>query len=263
RRTRVNCRLSSQFLSALLLMAPCCENGLEITVENGPVSRPYVDMTLLVMEQFGVSYERRGYEWFSVPRGTYRPGRYQAESDASAAGYFWAAAAITGSSVLVRGLSPKSAQGDVGLAFLLERMGCRVDEEPAGIRVTGGPLVGIRADMADLPDAVPTLAVVAAFAEGTTEIENVGHLREKECDRLAAVTTELGKMGISAKVIDQNLVIEGGAPSPAVIDTYEDHRMAMSFAVAGLAVPGTVIRDPECVKKSFSGFWDELEKFYS
>ncbi|MFH1887948.1 MAG: 3-phosphoshikimate 1-carboxyvinyltransferase [Pseudomonadota bacterium] len=261
-RTRVDCHLSSQFLSGLLLMAPCTENGLEIEVSQGPVSRPYLDMTVAAMETLGARVDRRGYEWFSVPPAAYRPGEYEVEADASAASYFWAAAAVTGASVTVRGLHPDSVQGDVGLARLFERMGCRVEDTPQGIRVTGGPLVGIEADMGDMPDVAPTLAMVAAFAQGETLIKNVGHLREKESDRLSAMAGELSKMGIRAEVRGDDLLVEGGKPRPAAIDTFDDHRVAMCFAVAGLAAPGTVIRDPDCVAKSFPGFWDELGKFY-
>ncbi len=260
-RTRVDCHLSSQFLSGLLLIAPCTESGLVIEVSQGPVSRPYVDMTVAAMETLGAAVSRRGYEWFSVPPAEYRPGEYEVEADASAASYFFAAAALTGASVTVRGIHPTSVQGDVGLAALLGRMGCRVEDTLEGIRVTGGPLSGIEADMGDMPDVAPTLAVVAAFARGETLIKNVGHLREKESDRLSVMAGELAKMGIRAEVRGEDLLVAGGAPRPAAIETHDDHRVAMCFAVAGLAAPGTIIRDPDCVAKSFPGFWDELEKF--
>lgn len=254
------CAVSSQFLSALLLMAPCTKNGLEIQVTHGPVSRPYVDMTLEILEQFGIETRRQGYTVFSVPGGqVFRHGTHTVAPDASQAGYFWAAAAVTGATVRVNGTHLDSRQGDVQLARVFEQMGCAVDETPQGIAVTGRPLSGITVDMADMPDMVPTLAVAAAFARGTTVIENVAHLRAKESDRLAAVTVELKRMGIDADCTENRLVITGGKPNGAEIQTYDDHRIAMSFAVAGLTVPGVTITDPGCVEKSFPNFWEVFE----
>ena len=255
------CTVSSQFLSALLLMAPCTEKGLEIQVTQGPVSRPYVDMTLEILEQFGIDVRRQGYTAFSVPGGqAYAAGDYAVAPDASQAGYFWAAAAVTGATVRVAGTHFDSRQGDVQLARIFERMGCVVDETAHGIAVTGQPLSGITVDMADMPDMVPTLAVAAAFARGTTIIENVAHLRAKESDRLGAVAAELGRMGVDARTTENSLVITGGQPRGAEIQTYDDHRIAMSFAVAGLKVPGVTITDPGCVAKSFPNFWEVFER---
>lgn len=257
----IRCAVSSQYLSGLLLMAPCTQQGLNIHVIQGPVSRPYVDMTLEVMENFGIEIHRREYTDFSVPGGqAYAGGTYAVAPDASQAGYFWAAAAVTGATVRVAGTHSDSRQGDVALAEVFRRMGCTVDETAAGIAVTGGPeLSGIQVDMADMPDMVPTLAVVAAFAQGTTVIENVAHLRAKESDRLGAVAAELVRMGIDARCTENGLIITGGAPRGAEIQTYDDHRIAMSFAVAGLRVPGVVITDPDCVAKSFPNFWEVFE----
>ncbi|MBW1962768.1 MAG: 3-phosphoshikimate 1-carboxyvinyltransferase [Deltaproteobacteria bacterium] len=256
----LNCEKSSQFLSALLLIAPYTKKGLEITVTRGPVSRPYIDMTLEVMEKLGVTVYRDGYTYFKIPGSrVYKAGTYTIEADCSQAGYFWAAAAITGAGVTVQGITRDSKQGDLGLLKLLEAMGCRVSFRSDGICVQGGRLSGIDADMGDMPDMVPTLAVVAAFAEGTTRIRNVAHLRIKESDRLGAVAAELSKMGIAANITDTGICVRGGTPGPAVIDTYGDHRIAMSFAIAGLAVPGVFINDEECVEKSFPRFWDVLE----
>ena len=242
-------------------MAPCTRKGLDIRVVEGPVSRPYVDMTLEVLEQFGVAYQREGYTGFKVPGGqAYCSGTHVVPPDASQAGYFWAAAAVTGATVRVAGTRLDSRQGDVGLARVFERMGCTVDETDQGIAVTGnGKLSGIRVDMADMPDMVPTLAVVAAFAKGRTVIENVAHLRAKESDRLGAVTTELCRMGIDATSTENTLVVNGGPLKGAEIQTYDDHRIAMSFAVAGLKVPGVTITDPGCVAKSFPNFWEVFE----
>ena len=185
------------------------------------------------------------------------------EADCSQAGYFWAAAAITGSQIKVCGLSAATRQGDVRLTEILETMGCRVERDPDGIRVCGGPLQAVTVNMNDLPDVVPTLAVVAAFAAGTTVIRGVAHLRSKESDRLAVVVHELGKMGITARCDGSTLAIAGGRPGGAQIETCDDHRIAMSFAVAGLKAPGTVIRNEGCVEKSFPRFWQVFETLYA
>ncbi|MEW6674234.1 MAG: 3-phosphoshikimate 1-carboxyvinyltransferase [Thermodesulfobacteriota bacterium] len=260
---RLNCSKSSQFLSALLLMAPYTTAGLEIIVTEGPVSKPYIDMTAAVMERLGVAVERDGYRRFAVRGGqVYRAGTYGVEPDASQAGYFWAAAAITGASVKVKGIMKDSRQGDVRFTRLLKEMGCEIIEEADGIRVCGGPLSAVEIDMSDMPDLVPTLAVVAAFAKGTTVIRNVAHLKVKESDRLAAVVAELAKMGISAKATDNDLTITGGNPRGTTIETYNDHRIAMSFALAGLKIPGMIILNESCVEKSFPEFWQVLEQLY-
>ncbi len=262
-RTDLNCALSSQFLSALLLVGPYTSQGLEVRVTHGPVSRPYIDITLDTMASFGVEAERDGYSWFHVPGGRcYRAGRHRVEPDCSQAGYFWAAAAVTASTVSVRGTHRSSRQGDIRLLDILEQMGCRVEVGPDGVAVSGGPLSAVDVDMADIPDAVPTVAVVAAFAKGRTVIRNVAHLREKESDRLAAVTTGLNRMGVAAGCNAQNLWIEGGRPHSAAIDCHSDHRIAMSFAIAGLKTPGVRILDEACVQKSFPGFWQTLEGLY-
>jgi 3-phosphoshikimate 1-carboxyvinyltransferase len=260
----LDCSLSSQYLSALLLIAPYTAEGLDITVSAGPVSRPYIDMTVAVMEDFGVGMAREGYRRFRVAGGRrYRAGRYRVEADASQAGYFWAAAAISGTTVTVRGTAGGSLQGDSRFIELLEAMGCRVAAGAEGITVSGGPLQAITADMGDMPDMVPTLAVVAAFARGTTTIENVAHLKAKESDRIAAVVSELNRMGVSARAGADGLTVTGGQPAGAVIETYDDHRIAMSFALAGLKVPGVVIRDPDCVKKSFPNYWQVFETLFA
>jgi len=254
---QLDCSISSQFLSALLLIGPYTEKGVEITVTAGPVSRPYVDITLDVMQKFGVTVERNAYDRFSISgEQTYQAGSYSVEPDCSQAGYFWAAAAVTGSTVKVKGISTDSRQGDIRFVEILDAMGCKIIENSDGIEVCGGPLVAVKTDMADMPDLVPTLAVVAAFASGTTVLKNVAHLKEKESNRLAAVVNELAKMGIEADYDDRALIIAGGQPHGAEIETYNDHRIAMSFAVAGLKVNGIFIRDESCVNKSFPGFWD-------
>lgn len=255
--------ISSQYLSALLFISPLAPEGVEIEVTGELVSRPYVDLTLEVMGAFGVSYYRRGYSYFRVTGGQrYLPREYAIEADASSASYFWAAAAVTGGRVTIANLKPDSCQGDAAFPEVLARMGCVVAGTGAGLAVRGGPLSGIQVDMSALPDLVPTLAVVAAFAQGETILTGVGHLRHKESDRLAAVAAELRKMGIAARETPDGLIIPGGEPHAALIDPHQDHRLAMSFAVAGLKVPGVVIDDPGCVAKSFPDFWDYFDKLY-
>lgn len=260
----IDCSLSSQFLSGLLLIAPCMENGLTVHVTIGPVSKPYIDMTVDIMARFGIHVIRDGYTYFEIPgKQHYQPGTYFVEPDASQASYFWAAAAITGQAIRVNGISGTSSQGDVKFADILSAMGCRVIHDAEGITVAGNQLFAIDVDMGDMPDIVPTLAVVAAFAKGTTRIRNVAHLKVKESDRLTAVINELTKMGISAKSENDDLVIVGGTPCGAVIETYNDHRMAMCFSVAGLVVPGIEIINERCVEKSFPLFWEVFESLYA
>ncbi|MDY6906586.1 MAG: 3-phosphoshikimate 1-carboxyvinyltransferase [Thermodesulfobacteriota bacterium] len=259
----LKCGVSSQYLSSLLLAGPYMKNGLDVTVVEGPVSKPYIDMTVDIMTDFEVTVDREGYNRFRVPPDQcYKSGSYRVESDASQASYFWAAAAITGTTVKVRGMHPDSRQGDVGLLKVLAQMGCTITHDADGAAVTGGNLSGVTVDMADMPDVVPTLAVVAAFAKGVTRIYNVAHLKEKESDRLSAVATELTKMGIAVVCGDDGLTITGGDPKGAEIETYNDHRIAMCFAVAGLRVPGVKIRNEQCVEKSFPDYWDVFETLY-
>lgn len=259
----VNCRWSSQYLSALMLIAPLVPGGLVIDVVGGPVSRPYVDITADVMGRFGIDLDRRAYNRFSVRAGqTYRGGSHRVPPDASQAGYFWAAAALTGSRVTLSGFGSESKQGDLRFLDLLAAMGCRVLREVSGITVVGGLLRAVDADMSDMPDVAPTLAVVAAFADGVTRLRGVGHLAIKESDRLSAVIDGLRRMGIAARHTGEDMVIDGGRPTGATIEACGDHRIAMSFALAGLRVPGVVIDDPECVAKSFPGFWQVFESLY-
>jgi 3-phosphoshikimate 1-carboxyvinyltransferase len=254
---------SSQYLSALLFIGPLAPKGLEIEITGELVSRPYVDLTLEVLSDFGVSFYREGYRYFQLPGGqSYLPQDYAIEADASSASYFWAAAALTGGRVTITNLSLESSQGDAAFPEVLGRMGCAIESTPAGLTVQGGPLRGVEVNMATMPDLVPTLAVLAAFAAGDTVITGVAHLRHKESDRLQAVAAELARLGIEARETADGLVIRGGAPKGAVIQTYNDHRIAMSFAVAGLQTPGMSITDPDCVAKSFPGFWEFFHRLY-
>jgi 3-phosphoshikimate 1-carboxyvinyltransferase len=254
---------SSQYLSSLLLVAPYSRKPSFLKVEGEVLSKPYVAMTLSVMDAFGIPVEcAPDFSSFSVPQGCYRPREYQIEGDASNASYFWAAAAVTGGRVTVTNVPVPSIQGDAMLVPLLGRMGCEVTRSGNGITLQGtGRLEGIRVDMGDMPDVVPTLAVVAAFAEGKTVIENIAHLRIKECDRLSAVVAELTKLGVKVEEQEAAMIIHGDGGAGlrgAVIETYEDHRMAMSLAVAGLRIPGVQITGEECVAKSFPDFWERF-----
>lgn len=253
---------SSQFLSALLLISPYAQKDMTIEVEGALASKPYIDMTREVMSAFGVQVEG-DLPLFFIPRGQrYLPQNYLIEGDASNASYFWAAAAITKGKVEVNNLRLDSAQGDLKFLDLLKRMGCQIRPRQKGIEVQGGSLEGIEADLNSMPDVVPTLAVVAAFAAGETTLYNIGHLRFKESDRLKAVATELNKMGIKVEEGQDWLKIKGGLPQGTEIETYGDHRIAMSFAIAGLVIPGVKIKGEECVAKSFPDFWEKLMGLY-
>lgn len=262
--TRISGAISSQFTSSLLINSIRAEQDVEIAIIDELISKPYVDMTVAALAEMGVRVERDGYLGFTVPSGqTVRGGTVTVEPDASGMSYFLAAAAVLGGRVTIPGIGSGSRQGDVGLVDALVRMGCRCSVTADSITLTGGYLRGIDIDMESMPDVVPTLAVVAAFAEGTTHISNIASLRIKECDRIAAVTTELRKMGITVIEDHDALTITGGAPTGAVIDTYDDHRIAMSFAIAGLRTEDVVIREPGCVAKSFPTFWQTLDSLSS
>ncbi len=252
---------SSQFLSAVLMIAPFSRELVRVTATE-IVSRPYVDMTISIMGAFGVSVLPETANRFRIdPRQRYRPRIFTVEPDASSATYFFAVAAVTGGRVRVQGLTPASTQADVRFVEVLEKMGCRAERGSGWISVSGPRyLHGIDVDMNAMPDAAMTLAVVACFAQGETVIRNVAHWKLKETDRMTALKTELQKLGAQITATDSDLHIhpptelKGGR-----ISTYDDHRMAMSFAVAGLRVPGIVIEDPDCVAKTFPDFFERLE----
>jgi 3-phosphoshikimate 1-carboxyvinyltransferase len=260
---RIKGEESSQFLSGLLMMAPFAQKDVNIEVMGSLASKPYVDITRDVMSAFSVEINNREYRSFFIKAGQrYLPQTYRIEGDASSASYFFSAAAVCRGRVRVENINPATIQGDIGFLEILERMGCRVIRGRDWIEVLGGGLNGIETDMNEMPDLVPTLAITAAFAQGKTVIRNIKHLRSKESDRLHALTAELSKMGIPIKEGEDRLEIEGGTPHGAEIETYDDHRMAMSFAVAGLAVPGVKIKGERCVDKSFPRFWEVLQRLY-
>ncbi len=253
--------ISSQFLSGLLMAAPCAQKAVTLRVEGTLVSVPYVEMTLEVMKSFGVVVEGASdFSEIQIPSSSsYRAADYAIEPDASAASYFWAAAAVTGGEVTVMGLSKSSLQGDVAFVDCLEEMGCEVRYENDRVTVVGGSLKGIDVDMNAISDTVQTLAVVALFAEGPTRIRNVAHIRHKETDRISALATELSKLGAEVVESEAGIEIRPGKFCPAEIATYNDHRMAMSFAVAGLVRPGVVILDPGCTAKTYPRFFEDLK----
>jgi 3-phosphoshikimate 1-carboxyvinyltransferase len=218
-----------------------------------------------VMQRFGAQVQHTDYRRFKVAAGQrYAPGEFNVEPDASGASYFFAAAAMCGGEVMVEGLRSNSLQGDIHFLEVLRHMGCDVIEETDGVRVrSSGRLEGVEVDMNTMPDVVPTLAVTALFGRSRTRILNVRHLRHKESDRLGSLATELRKLGACVTVLADGLEIDPVQLHGALLDTYDDHRLAMSFALAGLRVPGVKIENPDCVKKSFPAFWAEFEKLYS
>lgn len=252
---------SSQFLSGLLLAAPYLARGLQVDVTTRLVSRPYVELTVAVMAAFGVEVTETPGPAFAVPAGVYRPTDYDIEPDASAAAYFLAAAALVGGRVTVPGLGAASRQGDARFADLLVRMGARVERTATATTVVGtGRLAGLGdVDLADMPDMAPTLGVLAAFADRPTRVTGVGFIRGHETDRIAAVVAELGRLGVRAEAEPDGFVVRPGEPHAAEVATYGDHRMAMSFALAGLRVAGLTIAEPGCVAKTFPGFWAALD----
>ncbi|MBI4315193.1 MAG: 3-phosphoshikimate 1-carboxyvinyltransferase [Chloroflexi bacterium] len=262
---------SSQFLSALLIAAPYAQSPVELIVERGLNSKPYVDMTLAVMADFGVTVEREGYERFRVRPQRYRAvSEYAIENDASAASYFFAAPAVCGGTVRVQNISRRSQQGDIAFLDVLERMGCVITEGENWIEVVGAihesplhelPLRGVDVDLRDLPDMAQTLAAIAPFADSPTTIRGIASARVKETDRVAAMCNELRRLGVTVDEHPDGLTIYPCANlQPAVIHTYDDHRMAMAFALVGLRAPGIAIENPGCVSKTFPNYFDVLEE---
>lgn len=255
-KVKIDCSKSSQYLSSLLMMGAKLKNGLDISLDTPPVSVPYVDLTMDIMKKFQVEAHRIDATHYHVPgQQSYVPGDLFVEPDLSNAGYFWAIGAITGKMISVNNININSLQGDLKQIKILEKMGCTLKIEDNQIGICGSALKGIDIDMADTPDAVPAIAVVASFAEGKTKITNIGHLRVKECDRIDAVASQLIKMGIEVEQGDDYIVVTGGKPKAARIDTFNDHRIAMAFAIPGLKIEGMEIENETCVAKSFPDYW--------
>jgi len=250
--------VSSQYFSALLMIAPLI-GGITIEVLGEQISQSYIDVTIDMMREWGVSVVNQEYKNYIVPEGTYQMSKYLVEGDYSAAGYFAGIATLTHSQVTLRNIKKNSHQGDKEFLHILEQMGSVVDYFDDSIRVKGNGVKPIDVNMERCPDQAQTLAVLSAFAEGTTRITGVRSLRVKETERVQAVQQELAKMGIRTESPDEDtLIIFGGTPKPATIKTYGDHRMAMSFAQAGARIPGMCIQNPEVVDKTFPEFWEKV-----
>jgi len=255
--------VSSQHISALLMIAPYADNGVRIKVANELRSKPYIDITLDVMRDFGVDVVNRNYKEFLVKSGQRYKGRhYRIEGDYSSAAYFLSAGAIGGRPVTVKNLKANSIQGDKYLLNILSQMGCSVEYQKEQVTISRHKeLTGVTVDMGDYPDIVQPVAVVAAYTRGKTEITNIGHLRFKETDRLSNTAVELGKMGIRTDVTESTMVVYGGKPKGAEIEAHHDHRMAMSLAIAALFADGdSIINGAEAVTKSYPQFFADLAR---
>lgn len=261
-KTKIAGHMSSQFLSALLLVAPYAKSPIEIELTTELNSKPYVDMTIAIMQDFGGEIERYGHERFTIRPSLYCPlSTYTIESDASAASYFFAAPAICGGTVRVENISRTSKQGDIAFLDVLGQMGCGITEGNNFIAVTGsGTLNGVDVDMRDIPDTAQTLAAIAPFAASPTRIRGIASARLKETDRIHATCTELARLGVNVQEHEDGMTIhpcERFVPAP--VQTYNDHRMAMGFSLIGLRVPGIAIENPSCVSKTFPHYFDVLE----
>ncbi len=267
-KTRIAGDISSQFLSALLMTAPYAQSSVEVELTTDLNSKPYVDMTISIMKDFGVEIERSGYKSFKVSPSNYQLpiSNYPIESDASAASYFFAAPAICGGTVKVENISRKSVQGDVAFVDVLKQMGCAVEENDNSILVTcNSSLHGVDVDMRDIPDTAQTLAAIAPFADSPTRIRGIASARVKETDRVHATCTELARLGVQVEEHEDGMTIHPTfdlRPStfkPATVQTYNDHRMAMAFSLIGLRFDGVSIENPSCVSKTFPNFFEVLE----
>lgn len=256
----MNGTVSSQFITALLLTAPLHTDTLAIEIEGEQISRSYIDMTLQSIHDFGVKVTNDAYKRYTCSVGQrYAAQTLAIEGDASGGSYLWGLAAVSQGRVTVRNINPQSAQGDIHFPEALMRMGCSISSDARSITVEGPKtLKGIEIDMSNMPDVAQTLAVVAAFAQGRTVLHGLSTLRVKETDRIAALHTELTKVGITSEPGPDFLVVHGGTPKGARIATYEDHRMAMSFAMISAKVRGMEIEEPHVVLKSFPTFWETL-----
>lgn len=256
----VNIDKSSQYLSALLMTAPMLKRNLRIKIEGNRKAKSYVDITVRMMREFGVPVVNTGGNSYFVEKSTYSARKYDVEPDMSAACYFYAMAAANGISAVVEGVHGNIMQGDIKFLDVLSDMGCGIKDTPAGIMVTGnGRLRGIDVDMSDFSDQTMTLAAIAPFADGDVNIRNVGHIRNQECDRLMAIDTALRKMGVETEIREDGILIRPSKPSDADIETFEDHRIAMAFAVTGTVYGNINICSPDCCEKTFPEYFDILD----
>jgi 3-phosphoshikimate 1-carboxyvinyltransferase len=261
-KTKIAGNISSQFLSALLMVSPYAQSSVEIELTTDLNSKPYVDMTIAIMKDFGVEMERQGYECFTIHPAFYTPlFTYAIESDASAAAYFFATPAICGGKVRVENISRKSKQGDIAFLHVLEKMGCDIREGQDFIEVAGtSVLQGIDMDMRDISDTAQTLAAIAPFAASPTRIRGIASARVKETDRVSATCNELRRLGVQVEEHEDGMTIHPCQTfQPAKIQTYNDHRMAMSFSIIGLRVDGVAIENPSCVSKTFPNYFEVLD----
>ncbi len=263
-RVTLEANISSQFLSALLLSGCNGPETLHIEINGEVAAKPYVDMTIRMMQDFGVRVVNDGYRRFEIPQGQhYRGIDYWIEPDLSNACYFWAMAVLTGGSVTVRGSSLQSLQGDIRFLEVLKQLGATVAETEEGVKVIGPEnrkFPGIDLDLGDMPDQTMTVAAMAPFAEGPTVIRNVAIIKHHESNRLQAIVTELTKMGIRVEETGNGLIIYPGMPQPTVVETYDDHRMAMAFALIGLRADGITIANPECTAKTFAEYFEIFDR---
>lgn len=251
---------SSQYISAVLLIAPLLQGDTVIQISGHLVSEPYIDMTIDAVREFGATVRREGSK-ILVPGGQhYTARRYHVEGDASSASYFWAIAALTNSTITTTNINVKSKQADMAMLDILIKMGAKVRHDDTSITVQGSSLTALNIAMESCPDQIMTVAVIAAFAHGTTTISGIRTLRIKECDRVQAILAGLARMGIPATADDDTLTIHGGNPHCATIETYSDHRIAMAFGVAGCKLDGVTIEHPSVVRKTYPDFWRDLEK---
>ena len=261
-KTKIAGNISSQFLSALLMVAPYAKSLIEIEVVTELNSKPYIDMTIAIMKDFGVEIKRHGYERFIIQPSFFFPlSTYSIESDASAASYFFAAPAICGGTVHVENISRNSKQGDIAFLDILQQMGCIIGEDHDAITVIcTNPLKGIDVDTRDFPDTAQTLAAIAPFASSPTRIRGIASARLKETDRIHATCTELARLGVHVEEHEDGMTIYPcDEIQPAMIQTYNDHRMSMAFSLIGLRIPGITIENPACVSKTFPNFFDVLD----
>ena len=262
-KTQIAGNISSQYLSALLMIAPYAQNPIEIEIITELNSKPYIDMTLSIMRDFGVDVERNGYKSFKIKPTLYSPiSNYKIESDASAASYFFAAPSVCGGTVCVENISRKSVQGDIDFLDVLTEMGCKINESDNSIEVIGATkLSGVDVNMRHISDTAQTLAAIAPFASSPTRIRGIASARVKETDRVSAVCTELKRLGVKVEEYEDGMKIYPCENiKPATIQTYNDHRMAMAFSLIGLRVPNIEIENPDCVSKTFPNYFNVLDK---